>query len=190
MNAETIHLLFTGNRPLLMHSGRLADPLDPIVRDLSKITAKRMKTIADHEQIARIEWYGGLWLLDGCPCIPPEAVEASFVDAARSRRKGKQASAGMLVDGPALLDYDGPKDPNELWKDENFRFRHGVRVNNSRTMRTRPRFMNWSVKITATFLPTMLNRTEVIELFQVAGFQEGLGDWRPKFGKFTVEALD
>lgn len=190
MNAETIRLQLTGDRPLLMHSGRLADPLDPIVRNLSRITAKRMKTIADHEEIARVEWYGGLWLTNGRPCIPPEALEASFIAAARSRRKGKQASAGLLVDGPAMLDYDGPKDPDELWSDAKFRLRHGVRVNNARTMRTRPMFDNWSAKLVAAFLPTLLNRAEVIEIFQIAGFQEGLGDWRPRHGRFTVEELD
>jgi hypothetical protein len=190
MNAETIHLKFTGDRPLLMHSGRLSDPLDPIVHELSKITGKRMKTRADHEEIARIEWYGGLWLSNGRPCIPPEAIEGAFITAARSRRKGKQACAGLLVEGPALLDYDGPKVPDELWKDESFRLRHGVRVNNARTMRTRPRFANWSAKVTTTFLPTLLNRAEVIEIFHIAGFLVGIGDWRPKYGKFAVQSLD
>ena len=189
MNAETIHLKFTGDRPLLMHSGRLADPLDPIVNDLAKVTAKRMKTCADHEEIARIEWYGGLWLSDGRPCIPPEALEATFIAAARSRKKGKQACAGLLVDGPALLDYEGPKDPDELWKDKRFRLRHGVRVNKARMMRTRPLFGNWSAMFVTTFLPTLLNRAEVIEIFRVAGFLQGIGDWRPKYGKFAVEVL-
>jgi hypothetical protein len=190
MNAETIHLKLVGERPLLMHSGRLADPLEPIVNDLAKVTAKRMKTRADHEEIARIEWYGGLWLSNGLPCLPPEAIEGTFIAAARSRKKGKQACAGLLVEGPALLDYEGSTDPDELWKDENFRLRHGVRVKNARTMRTRALFKKWRAHVTVTFLPTLLNRAEVIEIFRVAGFQEGLGDWRPKFGKFTVEVLE
>lgn len=55
MNVETIRIRLTGDRPLLMHSGRLADPLDEIARNLGKVTGKRMKTAADHEEIARVE---------------------------------------------------------------------------------------------------------------------------------------
>ena len=74
MNATSIKVRLIGDRPLLMHSGRLADPLDDIVGDLAKITGKRVKTSADHEEIARVEWHGGLWLSGSRPCIPAEAV--------------------------------------------------------------------------------------------------------------------
>ncbi|MEH2482278.1 hypothetical protein V1282_005635 [Nitrobacteraceae bacterium AZCC 2146] len=60
-------------------AGRLADPLDPVSRDLAQITGKRMKTAADHFEIARIEWHGGLWLKNGSPCIPAEPLEASVL---------------------------------------------------------------------------------------------------------------
>ena len=190
MNAETIKVRLIGDRPLLMHSGRLADPLDEISGNLAKITGKRAKTRADHEEIARIEWYGGLWLSKDLPCIPAEAIEASFINGARAKKKAKQARAGLMVTGPALVDYDGPRQLDELWKDPAFRLRHSVRVSNARTMRTRPRFNAWSADVVATFLPTMLDRTEVIEIFQIAGFQEGLGDWRPKYGRFSVELIN
>jgi hypothetical protein len=39
------------------------------------------------------------------------------------------------------------------------------------------------------FIPS-LNRSEVLEFFEIAGFLEGLGDWRPKFGKFTVKHIN
>lgn len=190
MNAETIKVRLIGDRPLLMHRGGLADPLDDIAGDLAKITAKRSKTRADHEEIARIEWHGSLWLSESRPCIPAEAVEASFINAARARKKGKQARAGLMVMGPCLLDYDGPRQLDKLWKDPAFRFRHAVRIGNARTMRTRPRFNAWRADVVATFLPTMLDRAETLEIFKIAGFQEGLGDWRPKYGRFSVEFLE
>jgi hypothetical protein len=43
-----------------MHSARLADPLDELKIDIDRLTKKRDKTIADHQQIAKMEWYGGL----------------------------------------------------------------------------------------------------------------------------------
>lgn len=190
MNSETIRLRLVGDRPLLMHSGRLADPLDPIVGDLAKVTGKRMKTRADHEEIARIEWHGGLWLRENRPCIPPEALEACFTKAASAVRKGRQAKAGLMVSEPCILTYDGPTDIHELWKDPNFKFRHAVCVHNARTIRTRPRFKQWSAVVTASYLPTLLDKSEVLEIFQIAGFREGLGDWRPRYGRFSVELLE
>ena len=58
-------------------------------------------------------------------------------------------------------------------------------------MCTRPRFNNWHVVIDVEFLPSLLGtRTQVIEIFEIAGLREGLGDWRPKFGKFSVTKLE
>ncbi len=190
MSVNTIKVRLNGCRPLLMHSGRLSDPLDPIARDLAKITGKRLKTAADHEEVARIEWFGGLWLSEGQPCIPSEAIEASFIAAARARRKARQARAGIMVKVPCLLEYDGPRDPHELWKDRTFQLRRSVRVHNARTIRTRPHFPTWRTEVTVNFLPSLLDRAEVLEIFEIAGAQEGIGDWRPKYGTFTVELID
>ena len=57
-------------------------------------------------------------------------------------------------------------------------------------MRTRPRFNNWHVIVNVVFVPSLLNRSEVLEFFEIAGFREGLGDWRPKFGKFSVKEIE
>lgn len=190
MSVEKLRIRLKGERPLLMHSSRLADPLDPIKVDLDRLTKKRDKTIADHEQIARVEWHGGLWLSDGKPCIPSEAIESAFVAASKTRRKGKQAKAGFCCPTSPLLQYDGPRDLPSLWDDKAFRFRFPVNVNDAKVMRTRPRFASWHVVAEVEFLPSLLNPGEVIEIFEVAGMREGLGDWRPKFGKFSVIRLE
>jgi hypothetical protein len=140
MSVEQFRVRLSGERPLLMHSSRLADPLDPITIELDRLTRKRDKTIADHEQIGRVEWHGGLWLRDGKPCIPGEAIESAFVAASRTRRKGKQAMAGFSCSVSPLLEYDGPTDLDSLWENKAFRFRFPVTVNDSKVMRTRVRF--------------------------------------------------
>jgi hypothetical protein len=190
INSELISLRLTGTRPLLMHSSRLCDPLDPIVQDLARITRKRLKTTADHHEISRIEWFGGLWLEEGFPCVPAEAIEATFLAGARMQRRGPQAAAGIQVEAPARLFYDGPQDVDELWQQKRYRLRVPVRVGNARTMRTRPRFDTWNVEFTASFLPSFLSRASIAEIFATSGIARGLGDWRPKFGRFEVECLD
>lgn len=189
MAIEKIRLRLEGQRPLLMHSSRLVDPLDPVSIDLARLTSKRMKTAADHEEIARVEWYGGMWARDGKPCIIAEAIEAALVGAARSVRKGKSAQVGFFCSESPLLAYSGPSDLDELWADPRFRLRYPVRVNQVRTMRTRVRFPEWKVEFEAEFVPTALSRDEILDLFRVAGFREGLGDWRPKYGRFDASAV-
>ncbi len=37
MSIQTLRILLSGDRPLLMHSARLADPLDPITVELARL---------------------------------------------------------------------------------------------------------------------------------------------------------
>jgi hypothetical protein len=90
MTVVTMTLRLDGQRPLLMNSSAKADPLNPIKIELDRLTSKRDKTVADHEQIAKAEWHAGLWLQDGKPCIPSEAIESTrppAPGAKASRRK-------------------------------------------------------------------------------------------------------
>jgi hypothetical protein len=182
MDSESIMLKLVGTKRLLMHSGRLADPLDPASKALARLTSKKLRTEADHAEIARVEWHGSLWLDGGRPCVPSEALMATFVAAARSRKRGPAARAGLVVEQNAILDYD----MDVLWEDPAFRLRTSVRIRGSRTMRTRPSFADWRVEFVAHYLPTLIDRDEVVELYRIAGFTQGLGDWRPVNGTFEV----
>jgi hypothetical protein len=53
-------------------------------------------------------------------------------------------------------------------------------------MRTRPRFDNWSCKVRIEFAPSLLNESEVRDIAETVGMTVGLGDWRPRFGRFIV----
>jgi hypothetical protein len=189
MECESIRMRLTGTKRLLMRCGRLADPLDPASKALARLTSKRSKTDADHEEIARIEWNGSLWLDGGRPCVIAEALMSSFVGAAKTRKRGDEAKAGLVVRDNAIISYDGPSDLDGLWANPSFRLRTGVRVRGARTMRTRPCFSDWSVEFCADYLPSLLDRAEVIETFEIAGFFRGLGDWRPVNGTYAVEVI-
>lgn len=189
LSASRIHVRITGVRPLIMHSSRLIDPLDSITKEISRIARKRARTEADHERIAFLEWRGGLWTDSGRPCIPAEAIEAALVAAARTRKLGKRAQAALMCPANALLVYDGPKDLDSLWGDKRFRLRAPVQVSQRRFMRTRPRFPEWSAEIVVEYLPTVLNEEAVCEMVRIAGDLVGLGDWRPRFGRFAAEFI-
>lgn len=130
-----------GVSPLIMHNGTLADPLSSIAKAMKKISAKRDKTDADLEELAKLEWYGGLYVQDGAPCIPSEVLEAHILDVAKKRRKGQQARAGLYCDGKFPLLYAGPRDPDALREDPAFRLTAHARMQRSRVMCTGPCFL-------------------------------------------------
>ncbi|WP_298257283.1 hypothetical protein [Bradyrhizobium sp.] len=189
MSSESLRLRLVSAGPLVMNASRLADPLDPDAQKLAAVTGKRRKTLADHRRIADIEWSGKLWAHQGRACLPPDAIEKAFEDACKTRNHGATLAAAVVVDRPALLEYEGPKDLKRLAKDADFRFRKLVRVRKALTPRTRPLFADWSAIADVTFLATVINREQVIDLFRIAGSQIGIGDWRKRYGKFTVEDL-
>lgn len=183
---RSLTLRIRGVSPLLMHSGQMADPRNRFAKEMRRITSKRAKTEADYEQLAKLEWMGSLYLSNGEPCIPGEVIEAAFVEAARKNKRGQIAKAAILSDGFWPLEYDGPRTPDALWQDERFRLSVGVRVQRNRVIRTRPIFRQWAANVTIEYLPDILNRQDVIETVSVLGRIIGLGDWRPRFGRFEV----
>lgn len=172
-----------------MHNSQLADPSNPWTRALKEITGKRKKTDEDYEEMARIEWMGGLYLYKGEPCIPGYVMEAALIgkgSAARKQRMGKQAAAGLYVTKNFPLEYEGPRDPVELWKLPEFQFRIIVNVKGSRIMRTRPIFNEWAADVEIQVYTDMVNIDDANLWMEVASREVGLMDWRPKFGRFEV----
>lgn len=184
---KVLKFKITGVAPLLMHNGQTADPLNPHSQSIAEITSKRKKTEADHREMARREWYAGLYLSNGEPCIPSEAIEAALVRGAMKEKRGPAAKAGMIVEDNSRLVYKGSRKPDELWQDEKFRLRVPAKVGTSRIIRTRPRFDSWSAEVVVKFLPSLLNPKDIRSFLVTAGEQIGLLDWRPRFGRFVVE---
>lgn len=184
---EPLTVTIEGTTPTLMHNGQLADPLNKWSKAIKVISGKRKKTDSDHEEMARLEFLGGLYLDKNlAPCWPGENIKRMLVDAAKKSKSGPSAKIGLLVQGDFPLIYDGPKDANKLWEDERFRSRVSCKVQTSRVMRTRPIFRDWKLRITVQHDPDIVNRDTVIEWIETAGRQIGLSDWRPDFGSFVL----
>jgi hypothetical protein len=77
-----LSVTLTGTHPMLMHNGRLANPIDPWTRQLKALTSKRKKTDEDILQIAQVEARAGCWeTVDGMLGVPSAAVWRCFYDA-------------------------------------------------------------------------------------------------------------
>lgn len=180
-----------GVAPLIVHNGRLADPLDPITRQLAELTGKRKKTLEDHHRISRVEWEGGLYLdEDDEPCLPSECIEATLVAGAKRTKQGRDAKAGIVVPDHAKLVYDGPKDVEAMWASGKFLKRNGVRVGPARVIRSRPIFHAWSAVVRIVWDPDVIrDEPDLMKIAEAAG-QMGTCEWRPRFGRFEVHKLE
>lgn len=183
-----VRLSIEGTAPLLMHNIRLADPLNPIVKAMKAISSKRKKTDDDLAQLARLEFEGGLYVLpDLGPYLPGANVEKCLIEGGRITKQGKQVERGLLVtDNEVPLLYQGPRTVDDLWSDENFRSSMAVKVGQSRVMRMRPVFRSWAVDVDAEVDPGMLALDVLESIVEDAGAKVGLGDYRPRYGRFTA----
>lgn len=188
---DSITINMRGLVPLIVHNGQLADPMNPIVKEMKTYTAKKKKTEEDLAAHARLEFLGGLYVNDsGVPVIPGECLESMIVEAAKKNRLGKPTKAAILIENDYPIIYDGPKDPEKMWEDGRFRDTRRARVTASAVMRTRPKFNNWELRnVVINFLPDQINREDLIRYLQVAGRIIGLCDFRPKFGRFDFEVV-
>jgi hypothetical protein len=184
---QTLQFRIIGVCPLIMHNGQTADPLNPHSRSIAEITGKSKKTDADHREVARREWFAGLYLMNQAPCLPGEVIEAAMIKGAMKEKRGPAAKAGMIVENNSPLEYDGPRNLDELWEDELFRLRAAVKVKASKVIRTRPRFNEWAASVEVKYLPSLLNEESMRSFLITAGEQIGIMDWRPRFGRFVVK---
>lgn len=182
---------WTGIRPLLMHNGRLADPLEPFAIKIDAINkdVKKKKTPTGQAERSRLEWEGSLyWDSELGVCIPSENIERCIQLGAQKIKRGKDVKACVLCSEPSFkIEYDGPADVDGLWADSRFRMTKGVVVNGRRIMRSRPVIpTGWRIKIKLMFDEDIIPAKDMQEAMVNAGKFIGLGDWRPKFGRFEV----
>lgn len=180
---------------MLMCNGLMADPTYPHTRRIKAITAKpsKKRTDSDYEELARLEWEGNLyWHEKDGAIIPSDNIERCVQLGAQKSRLGKDVLAAVFcTEIHARLEYNGPRQLEKLYADPRFQLRKTVAVNQSRVVRVRPMFpTGWAIAFQLEFDETILNEKDLIKAMQDAGALVGLGDWRPKFGRFTVEVYE
>lgn len=175
-----------GGSSLVCHNERLADPLDPIVREISGISKKRNKTEADHLEIARLEFLGGLYTNGNGPCLPAWNVLRCLQDGAKRHKRGMDVPRGIYPRAEhADIQYDGDRDPDVMWKAGTFSLRKTVGIQRSRTMRTRPIFSEWTAELPIEVDSTVFDLDTLAHIWKDAGVYAGLGEMRPIYGRFA-----
>ena len=189
---QTITIKLTGTTPLLMHSDRFANPIDPLTKAHKELTSKRKKTDEDHEAIALSEWRGALYFDDEIGVyLPSENIEAAIVGAAKLQKLGTAFKRGMImVDLRCPLEFAGKTSVDEMMANlGEYSLAKSVVVMRARIMRIRPMFRDWSTTCTLSYDEELINKSDLLKAISDAGTLIGLCDWRPRYGRFTFEEI-
>jgi hypothetical protein len=187
---------------LVTHNERLVDPLDDFNMAIAAISGKRKKTHTDHQEMGRLEFYGGLYTepkltlkhinakKNGCrPVIPAiNVIRCLQAGASMKSKDGENVKRGIhSLAEFAVIDYEGPTDPVEMYKDDNgkFQLRKSVGIQRNRTMRTRPIFPEWQLSLLVEVDLNIFNLERVAAAWDYAGRYVGLCEMRPIYGRFT-----
>lgn len=181
----------TGETALLQHNERMADPLSEHAQRLKALTGKRKKTLADHEEIGLVEWEGSLYHDEKIgPYIPATWIDAMMRDSGKLNKLGTAVTRGVrCIEDMLPLQYEGPRKMSAMWK-AGLRDRRTVGNQASRVVRTRPRFpAGWTLRFSVDYQDDVVNAQEVIDIVTKAGRLIGLGDYRPRFGRFAARVV-
>lgn len=184
-----IEINVTGTSPLLMHNPRMVDPEFELNREIKAITAKRKKTDEDLRQIERLEWYGGLYDVDGVVVQQSSKLRKCLINTARISKAGKMLERALSFESLYVpLAYDGPRDIDAIFADKRYHSRLSVGVGGKRVMRVRPQFFPWAMTVSGLFVEDAgLNFEDFQRIVELAGIVEGIGDNRVNgYGRFVA----
>lgn len=170
-----------------MHNEQLANPLKDCAKGLAEFTKKRNKTLDDHAAIAKHEFMGGLYYDEKIgPYVPNSWLLKSIENGAKKQKLGKLFKAAIQITNSMIpIIYDGPRKILDLYT-KGFYDQRCVGVQQSKTVRTRPRFEEWELQFELQYDETLVDHAQIKRAVEHAGNVEGLGDYRPRFGTFDL----
>jgi len=191
---KTLKVTITGLTPLVMKSSQTVDPDNEYAAAMKKISAKgAKKTPADREKLRWLDWRGGLYWDDELGVYAPSSwIEGTVRDGARKFRKGKDVIAGLVcLDDVIPLEYGKKaKTPEALYTQTGAVDWRYIVIGRVKVMRARPRFDTWSLTFRVQIVTEVVSVESVKDALMKAGLVCGVGDYRPKFGRFAVTSFE
>ena len=181
-----------GVTPLLMHSCRMANPLDEYSKAAKAISSKHhsKKTDEDHVELSKIQFIGSSYYdTEIGYYMPAENIEACIRNGARVNKNGKNVvMAVKVLDSkiPLITDTNNLS-PDKLFENQDFVDVRFVNINKAKVLCTRPRFERWECEFEVEVDTDILTIDEFIQSLDYAGSRACLGDYRPRYGRFECK---
>jgi hypothetical protein len=178
LNLQTIKLRLVGDSPLICHAWSEKAKKQMLDKQMKKANVGREAKNPEQDYIDSLYPHpaGGY----GFPAVAFKAAAvdaATFVDGiTKVQMRGAFHVLGELVK------IEGDPSPRE----DMVKIAMGTS-----DIRYRGEFKTWAVELTVQFNANAISAEQIVNMFSVAGFGCGVGEWRPQrdgsFGRFHVE---
>ncbi len=175
---ERFEIPIVGDSALIMH--KWSEKAKKQMLDKQMKIASQSKAAKDPEQDFKDCIY---YDDDGDFAFPSVAFKAAAVSACRFTDGTKMtvARGAFHVEGEFVKIHDADPTPREDM----------VRVGmGTADIRYRAEFKGWTAKVPVTYNKAALSKEQIVNLFNLAGFGVGVGEWRPEkdgpYGRFHV----
>lgn len=208
MTIRTLEITVEGTAGLLCSNVQYCDPLGEHDKRKAYFTGKKgkAKTEGVHRAVRTLDWlYSGYWKNEGTvevdesanevgfdgfsdPYLPGANFQRCLRNAATKWKLGKDVLRSVVVTNNPSLEFDGPTDAVEMFNHRAPKFQlaaftqRGVWVN-------RLHIPAWSATFELTLDDEILGVDQLRQIANMAGKAEGLGTWRPRYGRFVTGAI-
>ena len=209
MTMRNLQLTIEGTSALLCSNVAYCDPLGEYHKKKEFFTDKKGKGKTDdvHRAVRILDWlYSGYWKEEGVvevdesdnsvgfdgwstPYLPGANLQRCLRNAATKWKLGKDVLRSVVVTSNPVLEYDGPTDAVEMINHRQPKLQlsaftgRGVWVN-------RLHLPQWSAKFQLTLDDEILGVDQLRNIARMAGKAEGMGTWRPRYGRFAVTSIE
>jgi len=192
---KTINFTITGISPLLLNNPQTADRFNKYAKRMSEIAAKgKRRTDEDYLELRDLEVRSKLYWDDKIKVYVPSTWVATAMESVSfvicKISKAKLRGMVFMNEDKLKLSYTGSaklKAPEDAVKLEEFRHLMLLKQGSNKLAKAFPIFHTWSFSGSLDYEPTEVDGADLQRMLERAARYGGFGDFRPRFGKATVE---
>jgi len=186
---------FTGINPLLQNNPQTVDRFNPYSKAMKRINDKKTRrTDDDYMELKNIEVRAKIYWDDETGIyVPSNWVAAAIAATSFKRAKISKADvrAGVFTTEDKLkLNYRDSKKvktPEDIVKNPDFRLDMTLKQGQVRIVKSVPIFHEWSFTCGLEFDDSVIDTDSMKNIITHVARYGGFGDFRPTFGRATVE---
>ena len=192
---QTLNIRVTGINSLLTNNPQTTDPLNVYAKEMKKITAKRNRQDEDYLNMRKLEMEAKLYFDEDGVFVPSTWLTAAIAGNSWNTIKVKKAdirSSVFPTTDKLRLNYRGKenvKTMTDVAHNESFQHIQPLRQGQVRVVKATPKFDDWSFDAELEYDPAIIDEDALLRVLTRAATYGGFGDFRPTFGRASIEVL-
>lgn len=186
---------FTGINPLLQNNPQTVDRFNPYTRKMKAINDKKTRrTDDDFLELKNLEVRSKIYWDDEIGIyVPSTWVSAAIAGSSFKRVKISKAdvrSGVFTTEDKLKLEYKGMgkiKTPDDIVGNSDFRLDMALKQGQVRVMKSVPIFHDWTFECGLEYDDSVIDAGSMDNILNFVAKYGGFGDFRPTFGRATVE---